>query len=203
MAVRLGEQTVRGADITQLLGKMKSESGEARKQTYDELVSIVYDELRRRARQQLAGERAASLQPTSLVHEAYERMLSYHMAFEDREHFLNVAATAMRRVLIDRARKLSAVKRGSGEAPTTLSDVNAAEALSGSPELLIDLDRAVETLRPEQIQLTELRFFAGFTLEETAEIMGLKVETAKKRWEVVRTILFDKLTANPSRRAAG
>ena len=129
------------------------------------------------------------------MHEAYERLLNYRMSFENREHFLNAAATAMRRILIDRARKMKAVKRGSGKLPATLSEIDVVGALDESPELLIDLDRAVEQLSPEQVQLTELRFFAGFTFEETAELMHLKVETAKKRWEVIRTILFDKLEA--------
>lgn len=99
-------------EITHLLDRLKSETGESRKRAYDELVTILYGELKRRARKQLAAERAPSFQPTLLVHEAYQRMLSYAMPFEDREHFLNVAATAMRRVLIERAGKLHAAKRG-------------------------------------------------------------------------------------------
>jgi RNA polymerase sigma-70 factor, ECF subfamily len=172
---------------------MKSETGETRKHTYDELVTIVYGDLRRRASRQMAGERADSLRPTLLIHAAYERMLNYNMDFENSEHFLNVAATAMRRVLVERARKIKAAKRGAGIAPASLEDVDVTGIFRETPELLIDLDRALETLRPEQIELTELRFYAGFTIEETAEIMKLKPETVKKRWEVVRTILFDKL----------
>lgn len=180
-------------DVTQLLIKMSSERGEERKAIYDQLVTLVYQELRRRARQQLAGERADSLQPTVLVHEAYERMLDYDMPYQNRQHFMNVAATAMRRILIERARKLSAAKRGGREPKAELEDLGATAALTESPELLIDIDRALSTLRPEQIQLTELRFFAGFTLEETANIMGLKLDTAKKRWDVIKTLLFDRL----------
>src|SRR5215510_15153083 len=99
-------------EITQLLGRMSCESGEARKRTYDELVSLVYQDLRREARLQLNRERADSLQPTILVHEAYQRLLGYRMPFENREHFLNASATAMRRILIERARRLCSAKRG-------------------------------------------------------------------------------------------
>jgi RNA polymerase sigma factor (TIGR02999 family) len=180
-------------DITRLLHRMGSEIGAARKRTFDELVTIVYGDLRRRAHQQLANERPGSLQPTLLVHEAYERLLNYRMSFENREHFLNAAAKAMRRIVIDRARKMNAAKRGSGQQSVTLSQLDVVGVLQQSPELLLDLDRAIDELRPDQIQLTELRFFAGFTFEETAQVMSLKSETVKKRWEVIRTILFDKL----------
>lgn len=182
-------------DITRLLERMKSEAGEQRKRTYDELVTVLYGDLKRRARQQLAGERAASFQPTLLVHEAYQRFINYSMDFVNREHFLNVAATAMRRVLVDRARRVGAAKRSGQKVSGDLESVDAVGMLNETPELLMDLDRALETLRPEQIQLTELRFFAGFSLEEAAEIMGLKVETAKKRWQIIRAILFEKLSS--------
>jgi RNA polymerase sigma-70 factor (ECF subfamily) len=182
---------------------MNSETGEPRKRTYDELVTIVYGDLQRRANRQLGGERADSLQPTLLVHEAYQRLLNYTMVFENREHFLNVAATAMRRVLVERARNLSAVKRGCRPVAVTLGDIDVIGALTETPERLIDLDRALDSLKPQQIQLTELRFFAGFTLEETADLMGLKLETVKKRWEVVRTLLFDRLACpRPNSRPA-
>jgi len=180
-------------EVTQLLDRMAKEHGEERKRLYDQVVTIVYQDLHRRASQQLGNERSNSMQPTVLVHEAYERLLDYHMSYQNRQHFLNVAATAMRRVLVDRARKVGAAKRGAGQPSAVLDELSVVTALSESPELLIDINRALETLRPEQIQLTELRFFAGFTLEETAEIMGLKPETTKKRWEIVKTVLYDKL----------
>lgn len=179
-------------DVTQLLNRMAGESGEARKDTYDRLVTLVYQDLRRRAREIMFGEKGTGLQPTVLVHEAYERLLDYHMSFQDRQHFFNVAATAMRRFLIEQARRRRASKRGSGQPAADLED-SAAQSLDHDPDRLIDIDRALATLRPEQIQLAELRFFGGFTLEETASIMGLKAETVKKRWEVVKVLLFDKL----------
>jgi RNA polymerase sigma factor (TIGR02999 family) len=174
---------------------MSCQSGDARKRIYDDIVSRLYQDLRRRARLQLNRERADSFQPTILVHEAYERMLEYHMAFENREHFLNAAATAMRRILIERARRLNSAKRGNRQVNASLDEGStAASQLAHDPSLLLDIDRALTNLRPDQVQLVELRFFVGYTIEETAEIMGLRRETAKKRWEVIKTLLYDKLS---------
>ena len=116
-------------EITRLLRRMSSESGPARKETYDELVALVYDDLRVRARRQLRRERADSLRPTILVHEAYERLLRYRMPYADRAHFLNVAATAMRRYLIERARRVHALRRGGGQPDATLDATIVAGAL--------------------------------------------------------------------------
>lgn len=181
-------------DVTRLLRRLSAESGTARKQTYDELVSLVYDELRVRASRSLRHEAAGhSLQPTLLVHETYERLAGYRMAFENRAHFLNVAATAMRRLLVDRARRVRARRRGGDLVATTFSAAMAASADGLEPELLLDLDRAVDTLSPEQIRLTELRFYAGFTLQEAADVLGVTYETAKKRWRVIKARLLDQL----------
>src|SRR5262245_14573100 len=163
-------------DITRLLHRMAGESGEVRKLTYDELVGLTYDELRRRARGHLRGERADSLQPTILVHAIYERLLRYRMPYQDSRHFMNVAATAMRRLLIERARAKSAEKRVSGQLANTLNTESAVEALGENPDLLLDIEAAMDALTPDQARLTELRFFVGFSLQETAEVMGLNVE---------------------------
>jgi RNA polymerase sigma factor (TIGR02999 family) len=173
---------------------MEQETGSVRKHTYDELVSLVYDDLRRQARGYLRRERADSVQATVLVHEAYQRLLPYRMAYQDRNHFLNVAATAMRRFLIERARRLSAARRGSRQPNTTLDDCLGVGSLAADPDLLLDIERALDQLTPDQVRLTELRFFAGFTIEEAAGVMGVKVETARKRWRVVKVLLGDQLT---------
>lgn len=179
--------------ITQLLQVMADQNGPPRKQTYDELVVLLYDELKRTARQQLRGERADSMQPTRLVHDVYDRLLAYRMTFVNREHFLSVAATAMRRVLIERARRLSADRRGGRQAHDTIDETLNVAVTSMDPDDLLDLDRAMGVLTPEQVQLTELRFFAGCTMEETASTMGLNIETARKRWVVIKTLLFHEL----------
>jgi RNA polymerase sigma factor (TIGR02999 family) len=189
-----GAESVPAGEITVLLAKLAHESGEARKATYDHLVALVYDDLRRRARHQMHAESDwNSLQPTALVHEAYERLLGYEMEFENRAHFLNVASTAMRRVLVDRARKRKAEKRRPFQSSIPLESDDVVRTLVSAPDALLDLDAAVNTLRPEQIRLVELRYFAGLTIEETAAAMGLQPETVKKRWQVIKTLLYDKL----------
>jgi RNA polymerase sigma-70 factor (ECF subfamily) len=191
------EIPVAAGDITLLLKRLGTEQGPARKQIYDRLVSLVYEDLRQRARQQMWRESPGrSLQPTALVHDAYERLIQYEMPFENREHFFNVAAKAMRHLLIDRARKLRAVKRGRGQHATQLREDHAVTAQD--PETLLAIDQVLDTLRPEQVQLVELRYFGGLTMNEAAQVMGLDPETARKRWQVIRLLLFDKL----KRRAA-
>jgi len=180
-------------DITRLLRRMANESGASRKHTYDELVGLAYNELKRRARRQLRGERADSLQPTILVNAVYERLLQYRMPYEDSRHFMNVAATAMRRLLIERARAKAAEKRGRAQRAHTLHTESAIEALGENPDLLLDIEAAMDALTPEQVRLTELRFFVGFSMSETAEIMELNLETAKKRWAVIKKLLAARL----------
>jgi len=177
---------------------MAAQTGAAKKETYDALVVLLYDELRRRARRQLRGERADSLQPTLLVHEVYERLLSYQMGYVNRDHFLNVAAVAMRRFLIERARRKSADRRGGRQQLLTLDESLGATAADVDPDLLIDIDRALVALAPEQVRMIELRFFAGCTIEETAAAMGINFETAKKRWRVVKVLLLQALSSKPS-----
>ena len=180
-------------EITVLLRRMANESGPARKEVYDQVVVRVYDELRKRARQQLRGERPGSLRPTALVNDVYERLLQYDMAYADSGHFFRVAATAMRRLLIERARRLSALRRGQRKPQSTVDADMPIVAAAADPDLLLAVDRAMADLSPAQVQLTELRFFVGLTIEEAAAVMGLNVETAKKRWRVVKALLMVKL----------
>jgi RNA polymerase sigma factor (TIGR02999 family) len=191
---RTWEATVPAGEITILLAKLAHENGDSRKATYNQLVALLYDDLRRRARHQIGAERDwNSLQPTALVHEAYQRLLGYEMEFQNRQHFLNVASTAMRRILIDRARKLKAAKRQTFQSSVPLEGDDVVRTLVSAPDALLDLDAAVSTLRPEQIRLVELRYFAGLTIEETAAAMALQPEAVKKRWQVIKTLLYDKL----------
>lgn len=170
----------------------EAQSDAARRKVYDEIVVLVYDELRRGARRRLARENAPSLQPTALVHEVYARLADYRMNFQSRQHFMRVAASAMRRCLIERARALRALKRGERKSQETLEDGIAA-VLPADPDRLLDVNRALAVLTEEQVQFTELRYFSGFSIEETAEILGLKVDTAKKRWRVIKALLAREL----------
>jgi RNA polymerase sigma factor (TIGR02999 family) len=184
----------RGA-VTALLRRLSSERHDRRREVYDELFALVYAELKRISSRQLKGERDPALHPTTLVHQAYERLLPYRMDFTDRQHFFRVAAAAMRRILVDKARRRRALRRGSGQAPKTLDATldQAVAASTAAPDLVLDVDRAMSTLTPAQAALVDLRFFVGMTVEETADVMGVQVETLKKRWKVVRMLLDDEL----------
>lgn len=186
-------------EITLLLRRMATASGAARKEVYDDVVVRVYDELRRCARQQLRGERPGSLQPTALVHDVYQRLLKYDMAYADSRHFFSVAATAMRRLLIERARRLSAQRRGGRNPEATVDAETPALDVATDPDLLLAVDRAMADLSPAQVQLTELRFFVGMTLPEAAAVMDINVETAKKRWRVIKALLMSRLEGWNSR----
>lgn len=182
-------------DITVLLQRMAAAPPALRKDTFDALVDRVYDELRRRARAHLRHERSDSLQATALVNEVYQKLLHYEMPYTDRRHFFAVAGTAMRRLLIDHARRSSAARRGARQPETTFDADMPAMAVQTDPDLLLAIEEALSKLTPAQVQLTELRFFAGLTIQEAASVMGLNVETARKRWRVIKALLASELEA--------
>jgi RNA polymerase sigma factor (TIGR02999 family) len=163
----------------------------------DELVPEVYQQLRAAARVRLASERAGhSLQPTDLVHETFLRIEGYdRISWQDRAHFLAVAARTMRRILIDRARRRRATKRGGPAEAITLT-----ESLSPKQTIEVDvlaLDEALERLTrqdPRQSQIVELRYFGGLTQEEIAEVLGVSVPTVKRDWRVARLWLRRELS---------
>ncbi len=172
-------------EITALLNRMAGETGDARKKTYDQLIGAAYYDLKRRAAAALRSG-GGYTRPTGLVHELYQNLLSYRMDFKDREHFLNTAAKEMRRLIIQDARRRKAEKRGGGQHHTALDDSTAVFESIRNPELLIDIDRAVEALPEDQARFVEVHWFAGFTMEETAEILGLSADAAKYRWELIK-----------------
>ena len=181
-------------DLTRVLRRLESERAEGRKAAYDELFDLVYNDLRDLARRQFAREWSpVTLQPTALVHEAYGRLIHYEMNYANRGHFTSVAANAMRRVLIEQARSRNAGKRWGHQRRAPLEGQTVMVTLSEDPARLIDLDRAIESLKPDQIQLVELRYFLELSLEETAAVMNVKPEALKKRWQVVKLLLYDKL----------
>ena len=157
-----------------------------------QLLPLVYDELRRLAAQQLGRETPGqSLQPTALVHEAYLRLVgdpAEPRSFADRAHFLAAAATAMRRILIDNARRKQAGKRGGGLQRQPLEAVAAPER----DEDLLAVDEALERLAaqdPIKARLVELRYFAGLTGEQAAEVLGISPTTADRHWAYARAWL--------------
>lgn len=161
----------------------------------DELLPLVYDELRQLAAGMLAKERAGhTLQPTALVHEAYLRLVGPQgEGWEGRAHFFGAAARAIRRILVDHARSRGREKRGGGRQRVALEDQPTPE----SPVLdLLALDEALEELAridPRMARLVELRFFAGLTVEETAATMGISAATAAREWGLARVWLHSRL----------
>lgn len=168
----------------------------------DRLVPLVYDELRALARSRLRRERPDnSLQATALVHEVYLRLLGSadQPAWNDRHHFFVVAAEAMRRILIERARARGRQKRGGGAAAIELESVDL--ATEHDLDAVLALDDAIRRLEeqdPRAASVVRLRFFAGLSVEETAEATGLSVRTVKREWAYARAWLFDTLRNAPT-----
>jgi len=174
--------------VTELLRRWNSGDREA----MDRLMPIVYDELRRLAAGYLKGERPGhTLQPTALVHEAYLRLVRQdRVEWQNRAHFFGIAASMMRRVLVDHARRRQAEKRDAGGFRLTLQLGEAFEA-ARDPELL-ELDQALgrlERLDADQARVVELRFFGGLTVEETAVVLGISTATVKREWRTAKAFL--------------
>lgn len=157
----------------------------------------VYAELRALAASYFRGRGGHTLQPTALVHEAYLRLRKHEGAIVDRAHFFAVAATAMRQILTDHARRHRAQKRGGADQErVTLSNVAAFE----SPIDLVELDQLLSRLAAldeRQARLVELRFFAGLTEEEAAELLGVSLRTVQKDWRKARAWLVAELERAP------
>lgn len=162
----------------------------------DELIALVYDELRRLAAAYLKRERPDhTLQPTALVHEAYIRLIGQEgVRWQNRSHFIGVAAQMMRRVLLDHARGRNRDKRGGGEPRLSLAEADRFafdEAVD-----LIALDEALERLSrsyPQKARVVELRFFGGLSIEEAASVLGVSDSTVERDWKFARAWLLGEL----------
>jgi RNA polymerase sigma factor (TIGR02999 family) len=168
------------------------ERGEPR--AAEQLLPLVYDELRRLAAHWLAHEKPGqTLQPTALVHEAYVRLVDREtiQRWDSRGHFFAAAATAMRRILVEQARRRGRLRHGGGRQRVDLLE----RELAGSPadyERILLLDEALDRLaavRPQAAELVKLRFFSGLTAEEAAPIVGLSIRTARRLWAFARAWL--------------
>ena len=176
------------SEVTELL--VRWNSGDADVQA--SLINAIYDELAAIAARHLAGERhVVEMQPHSLVHEAYMRLIDVNrISWQNRAHFLAVSARVMREILVDHARKRKAAKRDGG-IQVTLSNISAGQTDPATDTLM--LHEAMERLAeadPERARLVELRFFGGLTIDETAEVLGVSRATVKRNWEVARGWLF-------------
>lgn len=181
------------SNVTQILTAI--EQGDAK--AADELLPLVYEELRRLAAHKMSHELPGqTLQATALVHEAYIRLVgSEARNWNSRTHFFAAAAEAMRRILIDNARCKQRLKRGGGQDKV---DLDSAElAIEAPSDDLIALDEALAKLASTdkvKADLVKLRYFAGLTLEQAAEILGLSQTTAKRQWTYARAWLYRQIT---------
>jgi RNA polymerase sigma-70 factor (ECF subfamily) len=168
---------------------------------FDRVLPLVYDELRRLAGSYLRHERDGhTLQPTALVHEAYFRLVGdQHPEFQNRAHFLGVAAQAMRQILVDHARARNADKRGGGQALFSLDECM--DSPVERSEAMIRVDDALQTLaaqEPHKAQLIEMRFFGGMTAEESAEVLHLPVQKVRAQLRIAQAWLKRELENRPS-----
>jgi RNA polymerase sigma factor (TIGR02999 family) len=177
------------SDVTQVLQAIGRGDGRAS----DELLPLVYDELRRLAAARMAQEAAGqTLQPTALVHEAWLRMVKDgERSWENRAHFFGAAAEAMRRILIENARRKSRLKRGGDQARLDIEQLELAATTPDDKVLLID--EALERLKdedPEKARIVVLKFFGGLTNQEVAENLGVAERTVERQWAYAKAWLF-------------
>jgi RNA polymerase sigma factor (TIGR02999 family) len=180
-------------DVTQLLLKWSKGDQTA----LDDLIPLVYAELKRLARRYMGKERLDhTLQTSALINEAYLKLVDQSIPFQDRKHFFAVCAKIMRHILIDHARSHQYAKRGAGAEKVQLE---AAEELSGQrAEELVALDDALTELEardPRKSQIIELRFFGGLTIEETAEVMDIAPVTVVREWRAAKAWLYQAMTS--------
>jgi RNA polymerase sigma factor (TIGR02999 family) len=185
-------------DVTCILSAIK-DGGPC---TAEQLLPLVYDELRQLAARKLARERSGqTLQPTALVHEAYVRILETRAADASAEqlwdnpgHFFAAAAEAMRRILVDRAREKGAAKRGGRRKRLDIDSLDL--AIQAAPDQLLAINDALSRLAledPPAARLVELRYFAGLTVEEAANALGISTATAYRHWKYARVWLHNQL----------
>lgn len=189
------------SDVTRLLNALRTGDGDAS----DELIEAVYGELRRLAASKIARERGQTLQATALVHEAWMRITGrdeegeHVLDFQNRAHFLGAAAEAMRRILIERARRRRSLRHGGAFGRADIEP----DQLVMLPESVdvLELDEALGRLKeisPERARLVELRFFGGLSIVEAAEVLGVSRATADRSWAFARAWLFKELKTLPA-----
>jgi RNA polymerase sigma factor (TIGR02999 family) len=181
-------------EVTQILGAMQQGDPKAA----SELLPLVYQELRRLAAARMANEAAGhTLQPTALVHEAWLRLVNAdQQTWQNRAHFFSAAAEAMRRVLIESARRKRALRHGGGQQRLDIHEVDVASEVKDDELLAVDdvLDRFAEQDK-EKAELVKLRYFVGLSFEEAAEVLRISIPTAKRWWAYSRAWLYQEIRA--------
>ena len=182
-------------EITEILRAL----GDGNREMLDALLPLVYDELHRQAHRHLRGERAGhTLQTTALINEAYLKLIEQkNVGWENRAHFFAIAASLMRRILIDYARTKKRIKRGGVDLPDHVPlDDNLLIAAGESNLDLLDLDAALTRLAAmdeQQSKIVELKFFSGLNIEETAKALGISPATVKRDWNMAKAWLYQEL----------
>jgi RNA polymerase sigma factor (TIGR02999 family) len=188
-----GEVSDDQQDITRLLLAWR----EGEESALDELMPIVYDQLKQLAAAYMRRQKPGhSLQTIDLVNEAYMRLIdSNRVNWQDRNHFYAIAAQIMRRLLVDSARKRNSQKRGGGRAQVTLDDnINATVGSDADFVALDDAMKLLAELNPRHSKIIELRYFGGLTEEQTAEVLGVSARTVRRDWTLARAWLYRELT---------
>jgi len=183
------------SDVTRVLEAI--EQGDAK--AADQLLPLVYQELRKLAAHKMANETAShTLQPTALVHEVWLKLVGeVDRKYRGRDHFFAAAAEAMRRILIDNARRKLARRHGGGQQRMDVEDIEIAATMQDDDLLLVnDALEKLAALDRQKAELVKLRFFVGLTLEESAEILGFSVPTAKRYWTFARAWLYQEIEAS-------
>jgi RNA polymerase sigma factor (TIGR02999 family) len=173
--------------------------GNGDKAALDQILPIVYDELRKQAARYLRRERAGhTLQTTALIHEAYIRLVDQrNVHWQNRAHFFGISAQLMRRILVDHARAKGRAKRGGSEIRVSLDDANL--IAKGADLDIVALDEALERLAQideQQSKIVELRFFSGLTVEETAEVLKISPATVKRDWSMAKAWLHREISGD-------
>ena len=184
------------ASAPQEISQLLEQSSNGNKAALDALMPMVYEELRRLARHYMRRERAGqTLQTTALVNEAYVRLVGYKMDWQSRAHFIAIAAQAMRRILIERARKHRSVKRGGDAQKVSLDDT--ATVSPQRVEEMLAVENALtrlEELDPRRGRIVELRFYGGLNVDETAHVLGISSPTVKREWRAAKAWLHRSIT---------
>jgi|SRR5579883_1911624 len=165
----------------------------------DRLMPVVYDELRRAAQAYMRRERTNhTLQASALVNEVYLRLVDItNVRWQDRAHFFAIAASMMRRILLDAARARSARKRGGGDLRVTFEEDRLDAEASRQAASLIEIDQAIDTLSkvdPRKAKVVELRFFGGLSVDEMAQVLGISPQSVKRDWKLARAWLLKELS---------
>ncbi|HUA65693.1 MAG TPA: sigma-70 family RNA polymerase sigma factor [Alphaproteobacteria bacterium] len=180
------------SDITRIL--QSAESGDPK--AAEELLPLVYSELRKLAASKMANEQPnQTLQPTALVHEAWLRLTgNEHVKWNGRAHFFGAAAEAMRRILIDNARRKQAARRGAGAQRLDIDEIEIAAPAKDDELLVINevLDELATADKPKA-ELVKLHYFVGLTMEDCANVLGISIPTARRWWNYARAWLFQKI----------